>query len=77
MKDSKHLKMLEGSNIAVKIGSASIGLCSIDIDDDSQYHAFLNLNPALKETLQTKGQRWGKYLGVYQRVLPWSQENWT
>ena len=77
MKDSKHLKMLEGSNIAVKVGSASSGLCSIDIDDDSQYHAFLNLNPALKETLQTKGQRWGKYLGVYQRVLPWSQENWT
>ena len=32
MKDSKHLKMLEGSNIAVKVGSASSGLCSIDID---------------------------------------------
>ena len=59
MKDSKHLKMLEGSNIAVKVGSASSGLCSIDIDDDSQYQAFLNLNPALKETLQTKGQRGG------------------
>ena len=59
MKDSKHLKMLEHSNIAVKVGSASSGLCSIDIDDDSQYLAFLNLNPALKETLQTKGQRGG------------------
>ena len=51
--------MLEGSNIAVKVGSSSSGLCSIDIDDDSQYQAFLNLNPALKETLQTKGQRGG------------------
>ena len=59
MKDSKHLKMLEGSNIAVKVGSSSSGLCSIDIDDDSQYQAFLNLNPALKGTLQTKGQRGG------------------
>ena len=59
MQDSKYLKKLEGSNIAVKVGSASSGLCSIDIDDDSQYQAFLNLNPALKETLQTKGQRGG------------------
>ena len=68
MKDSKHLKMLEGSNIAVKVGSASSGLCSIDIDDDSQYHAFLNLNPALKETLQTKGQR-GEIFGCLSKGI--------
>ena len=72
MKDSKHLKMLECSNIAVKVGSSSSGLCSIDIDDDSQYQAFLNLNPALKETLQTKGQR-GEIFGCLSKGIALEQ----
>ena len=75
MKDSKHLKMLEHSNIAVKVGSASSGLCSIDIDDEP-ISAVLKSKPCFKETLQPGGKR-RAYLGIYQRVLPWSKEHWT
>jgi hypothetical protein len=59
MSDSKHLRQLESGNIAVKLGHASGGLCSIDIDDDNQFEAFLELNPRLKDSLLTKGARGG------------------
>ena len=59
MSDPNHLRRLESSNIAVKLGHASGGLCSIDIDDDNQFGAFLELNPRLKDSLLTKGARGG------------------
>ena len=59
MSDPKHLRLLARSNIAVKLGKASGGLCSIDIDEDNQFEEFLELNPRLKDSLLTKGARSG------------------
>ena len=59
MSDPNHLRRLESGNIAVKLGHASGGLCSIDIDDDNQFEEFLELNPRLKDSLLTKGARGG------------------
>ncbi len=64
MSDPNHLRRLESGNIAVKLGHASGGLCSIDIDDDNQFEAFLELNPSLKDSLITKGER-GANIWVY------------
>jgi hypothetical protein len=47
------------SNIAVVVGSASSGICSIDVDNDDDLVAFLDLNPRLREALQTRRVRGG------------------
>lgn len=57
MDDPDYLAQLESGNIGVLLGSASSGLCAIDIDDDSAVKPFLTLNPALNGTLRTKGAR--------------------
>ena len=41
------------------LGDASDGLCTIDIDHDAEVERFLQCNPRLKETLQTRGGRGG------------------
>ena len=45
------------SNIAVVVGSASGGLCSIDVDSDEDLANFLELNPKLRGTLTTRRVR--------------------
>ncbi len=59
-------------NIGVLLGQPSNGLCSIDIDDDTELEKFLNLNPALRETFQTRGARganiWVRLIGEYPRL---------
>jgi len=69
MECTKHLHLLRCSNIGVLLGKASGGLCSIDIDSDELVGEFLDANPLLKQTLQSKGQRgqnfWLKIKGEY------------
>jgi hypothetical protein len=48
-----------GNNIGVLLGKASEGLCTIDVDDDVQLEAFLELNPDLRESLVSQGARGG------------------
>ena len=70
MDDPRYLKNLANDrNIAVLTGEPSGGLCSIDIDDDEAVEPFLALNPPLKETLRSRGQRgcnlWVRVDGSY------------
>jgi hypothetical protein len=69
MQSPRHLHQLHYSNIGVLLGKASGGLCSIDIDSNELVGEFLDANPLLKQTLQSKGQRgqnfWIKIKGEY------------
>ncbi len=49
----------ERTNIAVYLGAASGGLCSIDFDADKDLSAFLELNPDLANTTRSRGSRGG------------------
>ncbi len=64
-----YLAKLAGHNIGVVLGSASNGICSIDLDCDDDVEPFLALNPALRDTLRTRGSRgcnvWIRVLGTY------------
>jgi hypothetical protein len=44
-------------NIGVLLGTASAGLCTIDVDADDYIEPFLSLNPNLETTLRTKSRR--------------------
>ncbi len=73
MSNESYLRRLECSgNLAVLVGEPSAGLCSIDIDDDRDVAPFLELNPALCSTLQTKGNRgcnlWLQIEGEFPRI---------
>ena len=72
MEDPRHLASLESHNIGVLLGSPSNGLCTIDVDSDEEAAAFLELNPALAETLQTRGSRgrnfWVVFSGEYPKL---------
>ncbi len=62
-------------NLAVKLGPISGNLCAFDIDRDDLIEPFIKLNPALKETLRTKGQDgcqfWFRVEGIYpEKVIP-------
>jgi hypothetical protein len=70
MDDRIHLHRLEkAGNIGVALGKVSDGLVSIDIDQDDRAQEFLGLNPALSDTLRTKGARgcnvWARMKGDY------------
>ena len=56
-------------NIGVLVGKPSSGLCSIDFDDERYFLDFLKLNPGLKKSTTTKGQRgcnlWVRITGDY------------
>lgn len=71
-KESKYQRKLQNGNIGVLLGEASNGLCSIDLDSDEVFNEFLELNPKLKETLQTKGARganvWVRIIGDYPKL---------
>ena len=58
MDDQVHLGQLEkASNIGVALGAVSGGLVTIDLDADERVAPFIEANPALRETLRTKGER--------------------
>jgi hypothetical protein len=58
MDRGSHLSQLVNhTNTGVLLGSASGGLCSIDIDIDDEVDRFLDYNPFLADTLQTRGER--------------------
>lgn len=58
MRDGSYLQTLDSAgNIAVLLGMASGGLCSIDIDDDEAVEPFLALNPRFRGTLRSRGKR--------------------
>lgn len=52
-----YLSSLVNCNIGVALGAVSGGLATIDFDDDQFGKSFLILNPALAESLRTRGQR--------------------
>ena len=71
MKDERYLKALDKhQNIAVLLGAASGGLCSIDIDDDEMVEPFLALNPRLEATLRSHGKRGCNFWIRIQGSLP-------
>lgn len=58
MNDAKYLAKLEkAGNIGVALGKRSNGLVTIDLDDDKYVDAFLQVNPALTQTLRTRASR--------------------
>jgi P4 family phage/plasmid primase-like protien len=65
----EYQEQLRRSNIGVSLGRPSSGLCAIDIDVDDRLEGFLNLNPRLRATLITKGNRgaqmWMRIDGEY------------
>jgi P4 family phage/plasmid primase-like protien len=50
---------VEPTNIAVYLGKASGGLCTIDFDTDEALAAFLAVNPGLVGTTRSRGSRGG------------------
>jgi hypothetical protein len=66
----EHLgKFSDQSNVAVLLGEASRGLCTIDCDTDDAVEEFLQANPKLSSCLQTRGFRgrnfWVRIAGSY------------
>lgn len=68
-KDPIYQAELNYSNVGVLLGSASAGLCTIDLDSDSAMNEMLKLNESLRNTLITRGNRgcnlWIRILGSY------------
>jgi P4 family phage/plasmid primase-like protien len=69
MSEPQYLQRLLKGNIGVLQGKPSNGHCSIDIDNDADAEKFLDLNPQLKTTLQSRGARgrniWVRITGEY------------
>ena len=69
MKDANYLRDLEKGNIGVALGDKSGGLISIDWDEDGILDEFLRINPAINQTLVSKGKRggnvWYRMIGGY------------
>ncbi len=57
MKDRVYLQSFAGKNIGVLLGKASGGLCTIDLDNDTDVEPFLARNPRLRDTTRTKRVR--------------------
>jgi hypothetical protein len=75
MNDPEYVRCLDRAGaLAVSLGEASGGLCSIDIDDDESVEPFLALNPKLRKTLRSRGNRgcnlWVRIEGDYPSVSP-------
>ncbi len=71
MSDPAYLAKFTG-NIGVVLGEPSGNLCSIDVDSDKDFTAFLAMNPQFQETLQTRGFRggniWFRVIGDYPKL---------
>jgi hypothetical protein len=69
--DSYLVKLEKASNIGVALGAVSDGLVTIDIDRDDFVNPFLDANPLLRNTLQSRGTRgcniWLRCSGEYPR----------
>lgn len=69
MKDATYLQGLEKGNIGVALGDKSGGLISIDWDEDEILDEFIRINPAINQTLISKGKRggnvWYRMTGEY------------
>lgn len=61
MQSADWLDRLESQNIGVILGPNSDNLVSIDCDTEEAFAEFLNHNPWLQQTLQSKGKRGGNY----------------
>lgn len=57
MTNADYIATLNDHNIGVLLGRASGNLCAIDIDDDAAVEPFLEMNPALRTTLRSRGAR--------------------
>lgn len=57
MQDADYLAKLASGNIGVAQGDRSGGLCSVDIDLNEEVDGFIALNPALENSLCSKGSR--------------------
>ena len=72
MTDPAYLERLDSGNVGVLLGSASDGLCAIDIDADDAVDPFLVANPVLRGSLRSKGARgqqiWVKVTGDYPKL---------
>ena len=69
-KTDEHLERFTNeSNVAVLLGEASRGLCTVDCDTDDSAEEFLQANPKLSTCLQTRGFRgrnfWVRIDGPY------------
>ena len=66
-----YLAKLQYGNIGVSLGEPSGGLCVVDWDQERFIDPFIDLNPHLKDTLQTHGARgrsfWLRFEGDYPR----------
>ena len=64
-----YLRKLGRGNIGVALGAKSGNLVGLDVDDHALVQPFLDLNPFLKDTLQTHGARgrvfWFRCAGEY------------
>lgn len=61
-----YLESLYGNNIGVSLGTPSEGLVTIDLDTDEALSTFIDANPIMKATLQTRGRRGGNlWLRIY------------
>ena len=73
-------QLSKAGNTGVLLGSASGGLCSIDLDDDEQARKFYSLNPALQDSLTTTAKRgynvWVKIKGHYPKTKKFHWGEW-
>ena len=84
MSDPDYLARLNhGGNIGVLLGKPSNGLCSVDVDDDADMEALLELNPKLRTALRTRrargGNIWIRVKGEYPaltKIACRDGENW-
>lgn len=81
MESGDYLMTLRHGNIGVLLGVASGGLCAIDIDHDDGVEPFLELNPAMRGTLRTRGSRgqqiWLRITGKHPKLTPLSTTGGT
>jgi hypothetical protein len=69
MRHVEYLRELEAGNIGAAQGEKSNGLCSFDWDTEDWAKRFLDANPALQESLRTRGARgcnvWVQIIGDF------------
>ena len=80
MKELAYLRKLGEGNIGVALGDKSGGLISIDWDDDAILDEFIRINPAINQTLVSKGRRggnvWYRMIGEYPQKLVHLKKHW-
>ena len=54
-------QIVMGGNLAIKLGSDSHNLVTVDLDSDAHVEPFLAANPAFRNTLQTRGSRGAQF----------------